>query len=75
MEKHFNTKKNTFREFHQNEIAKIIKELPKNKASIFKDILVKIMINSVHIYPQAFAKIIYYCVKSRNFLDILKYAD
>ena len=65
----------TFREFKENEIIKIIKELPKNKASTFKVIPIKIMVNSFHIYSQVLTKIFNDCVKTSNFADILKYAD
>ena len=65
IQNHFNNKeKFTFREFQRDEIIKIIKELPKNKASTFKDILVKIMVNQVHIYVHSLAKIFNDCVKS-----------
>ena len=58
IQNHFNNKeKFTFREFQRDEIIKIIKELPKNKASTFKDILVKIMVNQVHIYFHSLMKI------------------
>ena len=40
----------------QNGVLRIIKELPKSKALAFKDIPVKIMFNSVHVYSQALAK-------------------
>ena len=65
----------TFREFKETEIIKTIKELPKNKTSVFKDIPVTIMINSVHIYFQVLTNIFNDCVKSGDFPDILKYAD
>ena len=42
----------TFLEFKETEIIKTIKELAKSKANTFKDIPVKIMANSVHIYSQ-----------------------
>ena len=45
IQKHFNSKeKFTFRKSQQVEIIKIIKVLPKNEASSFKDILVKTMV-------------------------------
>ena len=73
---HFNGKKIfTFREFQETEIIKTITELPKSKASIFKDIPVKIMISSVHIYSQVLTNIFNDCVKSGKFPDILTYAD
>ena len=76
IKEHFNSKEIfTFREFKETEIIKIIKELSKNKASIFKDIPVKIMINSVHVYSQGFTNNSNYYVKSGNFPDTLKYAD
>ena len=65
----------TFREFKKTEIIKTIKELPKNKLSTFKDIPVKIMVNSVHIYSPVLTSIFNDCVKSGNFPDILKDAD
>ena len=51
---------------HHNEITEIIKELTKNKASNFKDILVKTTVNSVHTYSHALMKVLYECVKSGN---------
>ena len=76
IKKHFNSKEIfTFCEYKKTEIIKTIKELPKNKASTFKDILVKIMVNSVHIYPYVLTKIFSNCVKRGNFPDILKYTD
>ena len=51
----------------------IFQELPK-KASTFKDILVKIMVNSFYIYSHARMKIFNDCVKSVNFSDILNHA-
>lgn len=44
----------TLGEFQQDEIMKVMKELPKNKASTFKDIGIKIMINLVHLYSYTF---------------------
>ena len=74
--KHFNSKEIfTFREFKETEIIETIKQLPKNKNRTLKDILVKIMVNLVHIYPQVLTNIFNDCVKSGNFPDILKYAD
>ena len=72
----FNGKKTfTFCEFQETEIIKTITELPKSKASTFKDIPVKIMINSVHIYSQVLTNIFNDCIKSGKFPDILTYAD
>ena len=53
-------------------MIKIIKELAKNKAIPFKDIPVKIMANSIHVYSHALTKIFNDYVKSGNFPDILK---
>ena len=76
IKKHLNSKEIfTFRKFKETEIIKTIRELLKNKASTFKDIQVKIMVNSVHIYSQVLKNIFNDCVKSGNFPDILKYAD
>ena len=44
-------------------------------ATTFKDIPVKIMVSSIHIYSQVLTNIFNNCVKSGNFPDILKYAD
>ena len=52
-----------------------MKELPNNKASTFKDISIKIMVNSVHIYSQVLTNIFNDGVKSGNCHDILKYVD
>ena len=76
IKKHFNSNERyAFREFKETEIIKTIKKLPKNKASTFKDISVKIMMNSVHIYSQVLTNIFNDIVKSGNFPDILKNAD
>ena len=52
-------------------MKKIIKKLPKNKSSILKEIPVKIMVKSIHIYSNALTKIINDCVKSGNFPRII----
>ena len=76
IKKHFNSKEIfTFREFKETEIIETIKELPKSKASTFKDIPVKIVVNPVHIYSQVLTNIFNDCVKSGDFPNILKYAD
>ena len=75
MQKHFNGKeKVTLRYFQQGEIIKVI-ALPKNKALTFKDISVKIMFKSVHVYFQALTKNYQRLCKSWNFPEILVYAD
>ena len=67
MQKQFNSKqKFTLHELQQDEIIKIIKELPKSKASTFKDIPVEIMVNSVHVYSHALTKVFNDCVKSEK---------
>ena len=58
-----------------DEIIKTSKEPRKNKASTFKDIPVKIMVNSVHIYFPTLTKISNDCLKSGNFPDTLNYVD
>ena len=50
-------------------------ELPKNKASTFKDILVKIMVNSVLISFYVLTKFFNDFIKKGNHLDIFKHAD
>ena len=57
---------------HHNEITEIIKELTKNKASNFKDILVKTTVNSVHTYSHALMKIFNNCIKSGTFRDVMR---
>ena len=57
---------------HHNEITEIIKELTKNKASYFKDILVKTTVNSVHTYSHALMKIFNNCIKSGTFRDVMR---
>ena len=76
LKKTFNSKEIfTFRESKETEIIKTIKELPKSKATTFKDIPVKIKVNWVHIYSQVLTTIFNECVKSGNFPDISKYVD
>lgn len=66
MQKHFNSKdKFSFREFQQKEMRKIIKGILESKASNFKDFLVKTMVDSVHIYSYALAKIFNNCKKTK----------
>ena len=53
IKKHFNSKEIfTIREVKETEIINTIKELRKNKTSTFKDIPVKIVVNSAYIYSQ-----------------------
>ena len=76
IQKHFNSnEKFCFREFQQDKMIKMIKELAKNKDSTFTNIPVKIMVSSVDIYSQILMKIFNDCVKRGNFHDILKFAD
>ena len=56
-------------------MIKIIKELPKNKASNIKNIRLKSKVISVYIYSHALRKILNDCIKGENFRDILKYGD
>ena len=57
MQKHFNSKENfAFRQFRQDEVTRIIKELPKNKSLLFKDIPVKTIFNLLYVYSQALTK-------------------
>ena len=74
--KHFNSKEIfSLCEFKETEIKKkTIQELPKNKAGTFKDIPMKIMVSSAHVYSQVLTDIFNNCVASGNFPDILKYA-
>ena len=58
---------------HHNEITEIIKELTKNKASNFKDILVKSTVNLIHTFSHALMKIFNNCIKSGTFPDVIRY--
>ena len=64
--------KNKIRE---TEKLEIIKSLPKNKATVFKDIPMRIIKNAAHVYSHRLKIIFNNCIRNRKFPDILKYAD
>lgn len=78
MQKCFNGKEEfAFRWFQQDDVIRIKnkdKEY-KNKSFTFKDIPVKIMFNSFHVYFQALTIDFQWLCKSGNFSDIPNYID
>ena len=77
MQNHFNRKeKFAFRYFQQDEVTRMIKELPKDKDLSFKDILHLKSYSEWLIYTlKHLQKLLNDFVKSGNFPDILKYLD
>ena len=65
----------SFREIRETETLEIIKSLPKNKATVFKDIPMRIIKNAAHVYSHRLKIIFNNCIRNRKFPDILKYAD
>ena len=63
-----------FKQFTTNELLKIIKELPSNKASVL-NIPIKIIKNSAQVYSSKLTQILNHCVSTASFPDLLKYAD
>ena len=64
-----------FQQCTTNELLKIIKELPTNKASVLNDIPVKIIKNSAQVYSSKLIQVVDHCVCTSSFPDLLKYAD
>ena len=64
-----------FREIRETETLEIIKSLPKNEATVFKDIPMKIIKNPAHAYSHKLTIILNNCIRNGKFTDILKYAD
>ena len=64
-----------FKQFTTNELLKIIKELPSNKASVLNDIPIKIIKKSAQVYSSKLTQILNHCVSTASFPDLLKYAD
>ena len=58
-----------------NELLKIIKELPSNKANVLNDIPIKIIENSAEVYSSKLTQILNHFVSTASFPDLLKYAD
>ena len=65
----------SFREIRETETLEIIKSLPKNKATVVKDIPMRIIKNSAHVYSHILRIIFSNCIRNGKFPDILKYAD
>ena len=65
----------SFREIRETETLEIIKSLPKNKATVFKDIPMRIIKNAAHVYSHRLTIIFSNCIRNGKFPDILKYAD
>ena len=65
----------SFREFRETETLEIIKSLPKNKATVFKDIPMRIIKDVAHVYSHRLPIIFNNCIKNSKFPDNLKYAD
>ena len=63
-----------FKQFTANELLTIIKEVPSNKASVLNDIPIKIIKNSTQVYSSKLTQILYHCVSTASFPDLLKYA-
>ena len=64
-----------FKQFTTNELLKIIKELPSNKAIVLNDIPIKIIRKLAHVYSSKLTQILNHCVSTASFPDLLKYAD
>ena len=65
----------SFRELRETETLEIIKSLPKNKATVFKDIPMRIIKGAAHVYSHGLRITFSNCIENRTFQDILKYAD
>ena len=65
----------SFREICETETLEIIKSLLKNKATVFKDIPMRIIKHAAHVYSHRLTIIFSNCIKSSKFPGILKSAD
>ena len=65
----------SFRGIRETETLEIIKSLPKNKATVVKDIPMRIIKNAAHVYSHRLTIIFSNCIRNGKFPDILKYAD
>ena len=54
----------SFREIRENETLEIIKSLPKNKATVFKDIPLRIIKDAAHVYYHRLTIIFNNCIKT-----------
>ena len=57
----------SFREIRETETLEIIKSLPKNKATVFKDIPMRMIEDAAHVYSHRLTIIFNNCIKSRKF--------
>ena len=64
-----------FGQIRETETIEIIKSLPKNKATVFKDIPMRFIKDATHVYSHRLRAIFNNCTKNKKFLDTLKYAD
>ena len=65
----------SFRKIRETETLEISKSLPKIKATVFKDISMRIIKDAAHVYSHRLTIIFNNCIKNSKFPDILKYAD
>ena len=65
----------SFREIRETERLEIIKSLPENEATVFKDFPMRIIEDAPHVDSRRLTIIFSNCIKNSKFPDILKYAD
>ena len=65
----------SFHEIRETKTLEIIEKLPKNTATVFKDIPMRIIKDAAHVYSHRLTIIFNNCIKNSKFPDILKYAD
>ena len=65
----------SFREIRQAETLEITKSLPKNKATVFENIPMRIINEAAYVSSHRLQIIFNNCIKNSKFRDILKYAD
>ena len=65
----------SLREIRERETLEISKSLPKNKATVFKDIPMRNIKKTAHVYSYRLIIIFNNCIRNGMFPDILKYAD
>ena len=67
-----NTKTFSFCEIRETETLEIIKSLPKNKATVFKDIPMRIIKDAAHVYPHKLTILFNNYIENSKFPNILK---
>ena len=77
MKEEYNTQENSFSFtlFSKEDILKAMKSLSSNKASLFEDIPIRILKNSIHIYSEKITNIFNEYLINGKFPDTLKIAD